>query len=189
MKKVYYYVIGSVALVSVAVGATWIYAANGEVQNNNNVIEATGSVHAKLSNRYEKIGAFIDAIENANEAILSFLNTIRDARIAFAEAVEAQNYVAAREEADIIDASFTELVFTMEDNPASYQTVNLYAGFMAEFSASTNAVTYSIETFNSHVNIYNTFIQTFPNVIFLSNKTPYKIWALTNYNSTLPTFN
>ena len=189
MRIVYYYIIGAIALVSIAIGGTWIGAANGEVEKNNNVVEATGSVHARLINRYEKIDAFVDAIESANEAVLSFLGVIRDARLAYAAAIAANNNDLAREEADIIDTTFVNLVALLEDNPATYQTVNLYADFMGEFSASTNAVTYAIESFNQKVNLYNTHIQTFPNLIFLSKKTPYKIWSLDNYNATLPTFN
>lgn len=188
MRKVYYYIIGAIALVSIVIGGTWIGAANGEVQKNNNVVEATGLVHARLSNRYEKIGAFINAIESANEAVVSFLETIRDARVAYADAIAANNNAAARSEADIIDTTFVNLVALMEANPETYQTVNLYAGFMSEFSASTNAVTYAIETFNEKVNVYNTHIQTFPNLIFLSKKVPYVIWSLENFRLELPTF-
>ena len=77
----------------------------------------------------------------------------------------------------------------MEDNPESYNTVDLYSGYMAEFAASTNAVTYAINEFNEVVNDYNTFIQTFPNVIFLGEKVTFEPYSLANYNATLPTFN
>lgn len=189
MRKVYYYIFGAIFLISAVIGGTWISAANGEVRNNNNVINATGTVHSWLSNRYEKMDFFIDAIENANDTILSFLQTIRDARIAYAQAIEAQNNDRARDEADIIDETFITLIAVMEDNPDSYQTVGLYHNFMGEFSATTNAVTEAIRQFNGYVNVYNTHIQIFPNLIFLAKKEPYKIWPLDNYLRSLPTFN
>lgn len=77
----------------------------------------------------------------------------------------------------------------MEDNPASYQTVNLYGGFMGEFAASTNAVTYAINEYNDIVAVYNTHIEIFPNIIFLTNKTPFATWTPPNYDTELPTFN
>lgn len=189
MKRIYYYIIGAIALVGVTVSASWIGAVNGEVRKNEDVVEATGNVHASLSGRYEKIGAFIDAIEDANATVLDYLQTIMAARTAFANAIAAGDSAEANDQAEIVDATFVTLVAYMEDNPGSYNTVNLYAGFMAEFAASTNVVTESIRTYNGKANVYNTHIKIFPNLIFLSGKTPYAIWALTNYTSELPTFN
>lgn len=189
MKRLHYYIIGAVALVAVTVSASWIGAVNGEVHKNAAVSEAVGNVHASLSGRYEKIGGFINAIEDANTTVQSYLDTIRDARTAFANALTAGNSATANEQAEIVDATFMTLVAYMEDNPNSYNTVNLYGGFMAEFAASTNTVTEEIRTYNSKVNAYNTHIRVFPNVIFLSQKTPYAVWVLTNYSAELPQFN
>lgn len=77
----------------------------------------------------------------------------------------------------------------MEDNPASYNTVSLYAGFMSEFSAATNVVLNTIGKFNESVMSYNNHIQKFTNNMFLANKEPYATYSITNYNATLPTFN
>lgn len=189
MKKIYYYVIGIVALLAVVVGGTWISASNGAVTKENAIIENMGNVHAKLSGRYEKITAFIDAVEGANATVQGYLDTIMTARAAFADAIAAGNNVGANETAETIDGTFVTLVSYMEDNPASYNTVNLYGGYMAEFAASTNMVTTAITTYNSAVTAYNNHIKTFPNVIFVGGRTTYDIWPLTNYNSTLPTFN
>lgn len=188
MKTVYYYVIGAVALLLATVGGVWIGAANGEVRRNEDVLTATGDVHASLGNRFEKIATFIDLIESADATVLGYLQTITDARTAFANAISAKDNEAIQGEAETIDATFVTLIALMEDNPASYNTVALYGGFMGEFSASTNAVTYAINDFNTKVNAYNTHIQIFPNVIFLSGKIPYVTWPVPNYNATLPTF-
>lgn len=189
MKRIYYYIIGIIALLAVVTGSTWIGAVNGEVRKNQNVIEATGNVHAKLGGRYEKVSAFIDAIEDANATIVGYLTIIADARTAFADAIASNDLEAANGAAQTIDATFIDLVSYMEDNPSSYNTVDLYSGYMAEFAASTNAVIVAVTTYNSEVNAYNTHIATFPNLIFLQGKTPYETWAVTYYNTTLPTFN
>lgn len=75
------------------------------------------------------------------------------------------------------------------DNPASYNTVSLYSGFASDFSASTNAVLNAIDYYNDSVRDYNNHIQTFPNFLFLGNKTPYQSYSISNYNTQLPTFN
>ncbi len=77
----------------------------------------------------------------------------------------------------------------MENNPDSYNTVTLYFGFMSEFSASTNAVLNTIETYNESVESYNNHIQKFPNNMFLTEKESYTSYSIENYNITLPTFN
>ena len=182
-----------VGLVVVVFGGTtagmWISAYNGEITRRENVTEERGNVHASLSGRYEKVGTFIDAIESANQTVLTYLETIRDARTAFADAIASNEPVDADEAADTIDSTFVQLVAYMEDNSESYNTVDLYSGYMGEFAASTNAVTYAIREFNEVVNDYNTFIQTFPNVIFLGEKVTFEPYSLANYNATLPTFN
>lgn len=189
MKRLYYYIIGAVALVGVTVSASWIGAVNGEVRKNQEVVEATGNVHASLSGRYEKMTLFIDTIETANAAISDFLGIIRDARTAFAAAIAGGNNLEAQEQSEVVDATFISLLAFMEDNPGEYNTVGLFSQHLAEVSASTNVVTNRISAYNSKATAYNTHIQIFPNMIFLGGKTPYAIWALTNYNATLPTFN
>lgn len=167
-----------------------IYAYNGEVTHRRDISQARGEIETSLIGRYEKVDAFIDAIEDANVTILAFLETIRDARLAFAEAISSAEPVDADAAAETIDSTFTQLVAYMEDNPDSYNTIGLYEGYLAEFSASTNAVVYSMNEYNKAVNEYNTFIEIFPNVIFLSNKVPFENYTynITNYSDTLPTF-
>lgn len=189
MKRIHYYITGVVVLILVLVSSTWIGAVNGEVRKRNDVLESTGNVHAKLSGRYEKVGAFIDAIEDANANVLTFLETIEDARTAFANAISAKDIDTANSAATTLDLTFTNLLAYMEDNPESYSTVSLYSGYTAEFSASTNAVTYAITEYNKKVNAYNTHIEVFPNIIYVGNKTRLEVWNLSYYNASLPTFN
>lgn len=155
----------------------------------NDVNEATGAVHAGLGNRFDTIITFIDAIESANATVQGYLTTITNAREAFADAISANNNALIQSEAATIDATFISLIALMEDNPSTYNTVTLYSGFMGEFSAKTNAVNYAIDEFNRKVNAYNTHIEIFPHVIFLSGKTSFATWPVANYNATLPTFN
>lgn len=189
MKKIILLVSGAVAVVALIISMMWISAYNGAVTREAEIVEKQGNVHAALSARYEKVGALIDAIEGANATVLGYLETIADARTAFANALAAGSQAAADAAADTIDATFITLLSYMEDNPDSYNTVNLYSGFAAEFSASTNLVTGSIILFNVAVTNYNTHVQTFPNNIFLGGRALYSPYELTNYNVPLPTFN
>lgn len=188
MKKHFYIVIGAVAVFTVAAAATWLSAYNGEVTKNAEVTTEVGQVHASLSGRYEKVGAFVNAIEGANTTVSEYLTIIQEARIAFAEAIADSNLKEANDQANIVDSTFMNLVAFIEDNPESYNTVNLYSSFLGEFSASTNQVIYNINLYNKKVEAYNIHIKKFPNIIFLAGKTPYAVWALANYNATLPTF-
>lgn len=184
-----------IALVLVVFGGStagmWIYAYNGEITHGATATKERANINTTLISRYEKVGAFIDAIQNANATILTYLETIRDARIAFADAINNGALDDAEAETEIIDSTFTNLVAYMEDNPESYNTITLYEGYLGEFSASTNAVVYAIDEFNDAVLEYNTFVQVFPNVLFLKGKVLLATYNYNpdNYNPTLPTFN
>lgn len=188
MKKVVLIVSGVTATLALVISILWIGAYNGAVRKEAQITESRGNVHATLSGRYEKVGVLIDAIESANTTVLGYLETITDAREAFADAIASSNQAAAAAAADTLDATFVTLVAFMEDNPDSYNTVGLYSGFMAEFSASTNLVTGAIIIYNAAVTDFNTHIKTFPNNIFVSGLSAYTPYELSYYNVTLPSF-
>lgn len=178
----------ALAVLVVLTASFWINAYNGAVIREAEVVEARGNVHATLEGRYDKVDVLIDAIKDANETVQGYLDTIAAARTAFATAIQNGNAAAADEAAALVDGTFVTLVAYMEDNPDSYNTVGLYAGFMDEFSASTNLVTGSIMVYNEAVTSYNTHVQTFPNNIFVGGRVLYAPYELTNYNVELPTF-
>ena len=171
------------------VGSTWISAYNGAIKKEAIVNEDLGNVHASLTGRYEKVATFIDAIQDANATIQGYLDTIAQAREAFADAISNNNNDAAYDSSATIDQTFVTLVSYMEDNPDSYNTVSLYIGYLDEFTASTNRVINDIGTYNEAVKEYNTHIQIFPNVIFVGSREKYTQYSTANYNATLPTFN
>lgn len=189
MKKILIIVAGVVTTIFIVIGALWMSAFNGAVRLDAAVAEKRGNVHASLSARYEKVVVFVDAIESANATVQAYLDTIMDARTAFATAIDNSNDLAADEAATTLDGTFVTLVAYMEDNPDSYNTVSLYSGYMGEFSASTNAVRFDIGEYNGAVRNYNTHIQTFPNNMFVGGREPLTEYSLANYNATLPTFN
>lgn len=189
MKKIIMFPIFIASVVLIILGIIWINAYNGEVTRNNLIEKNRGDVHAALGSRYDKVLAFIDAIEGADTTVTNYLNIIKEARTAFAEAIDNGDIIEADAEAGTIDSTFVTLLAYMEDNPASYNTVSLYAGFMSEFSAATNVVLNTIGKFNESVMSYNNHIQKFTNNMFLANKEPYATYSITNYNATLPTFN
>lgn len=189
MKKQLTIILSIVLLLIAIVSITWVGAYNGAIEKNNDVIEKKVGVHAAMAARYEKVDAFIDAIEGANETVQGFLDTIMEAREAFVNAIASNNIDAADETIDTIDGTFINLISYMENNPSSYNTVNLYSGYMAEFSAATNVVTNAILTYNSSVTAYNNHIERFPNNLFLGAREAHKPYSVENYNKPLPKFN
>ncbi len=188
MRKIILIVSGALAILAIVIGSFWVSAYNGAVVREAEVVEARGNVYAALEARYVKVDVLIDAIEDANTTIERYLTIIADAREAFAAAIENGNAAAADEAAALADGTFVTLVSYMEDNPDSYNTVSLYSDFISEFTASTNAVTFMINTYNGTVTDYNTHIKTFPNIIFVGGRAIYNSYELTNYNVELPTF-
>ena len=191
MKKGFLIGISIFGVFLVVVGIMWVNAFNGAKTKANEIETLRGDVYASLSVRYEKMGTFIDAISDANSIVTGYLEVIRDARVAFAEAIGKANVDASEvdEISGTIDGTFITLLSYMEDNPASYNTVNLYQGFLSEFSAATNVVLNRILEYNRAVLAFNNHIETFPNLLFVGNETRKQTYAVDNYNTTLPTFN
>ncbi len=84
----------NVLLLSVAgmlliiISIIWIVAYNGEVKKSNEIENMRDDVRAALNVRYEKVLTLINSIESANTTVLGYLETIRDARTAFANAID-----------------------------------------------------------------------------------------------------
>lgn len=186
MKRVHYYIIGFVALLLLVVGGTWIGAYNGMVKRENDVVLKKGAVHASYVGRYDKASAMIGAIESANAQINSQIEAITTARSAFSN-VETGTVTEIQGAADAVETTISAFVVLLEDNPSAWNTVGLYAQYMAEFNASTNSVTFSINAYNTAVSAFNTHIKLFPNVIFLGGQEAYTNWELPTL-STMPTF-
>lgn len=94
--------ISIIALLGIIFVITWISAYNGAIEKNNTVIENRVSVHATMLARYEKVDAFIDAIEGANQTVQGYLNTIMEARSSFANAINNNNSSAADDASELI---------------------------------------------------------------------------------------
>ncbi|MCB9498011.1 MAG: hypothetical protein H6688_00975 [Erysipelotrichaceae bacterium] len=73
------------------------------------VNEDLGNVHASLTGRYEKVATFIDAIQDANATIQGYLDTIAQAREAFADAISNNNNDDAYDSSATIDQTLSRL--------------------------------------------------------------------------------
>lgn len=177
-------------LVFIVIGSFWVSSYNGAVKLENEIVEKETNIFSAYSNRFDKVTAFIDAIEGANEQIITQINAIKEARIAFADAIASNNLELAESETATIESTFINLISYMEDNPTSWNTISLTQDFMSEFSASTNAVTYSIDNYNKTIKEYNNFISVFPNNLFTSKfEKNTKQYIAPNFNTELPKFN
>ncbi len=181
---------GVLLLGAIILGSTWAGAYNGAVTKSNLIQQRETQIYSAYSNRYEKVGAYINAIESANGQILAQMTLITDARNAFADAMAAGQLDIAADESANIESTFINLIVLLEDNPGQWNTINLSAGFMAEFAASTNAVTFAINSYNAALTDYNTFIALFPNNLFTGGFARNDdFYTPPNFNTDLPTFN
>lgn len=188
MKKMILIVSGVFATLVLIISILWISAYNGAQVKEAEISNARANVHAALQGRYEKVSVFIDAIESTNETIQGYIDSITDAREAFATAITLDDITSQNSNAETIDQTLFTLVSYMEDNPDTYQTVGLVSGYLAEISASTNFITTSIRTYNQKVTDYNVHIKTFPNIMFLGGRIAFQLYTVTNYNTPLPQF-
>lgn len=189
LKKLLIIILSATLLLLGMISFIWYSSYNGEIILSNQIDNNQADIHAAMEARYTKVSAFIDAIQGANATVTGYLDIIKDARVAFADALSSNNLNALDEAANLIDSTFVTLLSYMEDNPSSYNTVSLYGGFMGEFAASTNTVINEIRAFNKSVKDYNNHIQKFPNNLFLSSKQKKTSYQIPNYNTELPTFN
>ncbi len=173
----------------IVVGTLWIKAYNGATKAKNIVSQEKTKIYTAYSGRYDKVFAFIDAIESANAQINTQIDAIMAARTAFANALGRKDYDEAEEKTEIIESTFISLVSYLEDNPAAWNTIGLTSGFMAEFSASTNAVTFAINNYNEKVATYNILVSIFPNKLFLGGFKEIDDYVVPIFETTLPTFN
>lgn len=181
----------NVLLLSVAgmlliiISIIWIVAYNGEVKKSNEIENMRDDVRAVLNVRYEKVLTLINSIESANTTVLGYLETIRDARTAFANAIDMDGTIDAASE---IDGTLFTLLSYMEDNPSSYNTVGLYSGFASEFSRDSNVALNLMMAYNKAVRSYNNHIKTYPNFLFFMSYDKKIGYVVDNYNTELPTF-
>lgn len=182
-------IVAVVLIVAVIFGSMWVGAYNGAITKSNEINQKQTQIYTAYSNRYEKIAAYIDAIDNADAQILAQMTLITDARTAFANAIAAGQLDVAEDASSTIESTFINLVSYMEDNPG-WTTIGLTSGFMAEFAASTNAVTFAINSYNASLTDYNTFIALFPNNLFTGGFSRNDdFYTAPNFNTELPTFN
>lgn len=187
--KKLYIILGVIAIVIVVISSIWITAYNTYQSNDVEVSQKRGDVHATLSIRYDKMAAMIDTIQSANSTVQGYLDTIMDARAAFANALASNDLESIDESIQEINSTFINLVSYVEDNPSSYNTTALYANALAEFNASTNVVLTTILAYNDTVATYNKHIRMFPNNLFVGNNPQYDTYEVANFNKTLPSFN
>jgi len=184
------YIILGVLLAFVGITSiVWVNAYNGYVTRDNEIAQKRGDVYAALSARYDKLSLMIDAIESANATVQGYLDTIMAARTAFADALANDDFESVDDSITEINSTFINLVSYVENNPSSYNTTGLYASALADFNASTNAVLYAITQYNASVTSYNNHIKTFPNNLFVGSNATYAPYEVTNYNTSLPSFN
>lgn len=163
-KIVFYSVSGLLVLLIVMFLGTWISTNNQASEYDELMYFRKTQIYVAIDNRYSKVLAYQATIQTADNQILTQLGLITQAREAFAEAIENQIPPDQLEEDfTALESMFITLVSYMEDNPGNWTTVGITSAFLAEYNASTNAVSFAINQYNETVFLYNSFLRKFPN--------------------------
>lgn len=117
-----------------------------------------------LEGRYETMSQLISGIQNANQQMLTLQEMITDARAAMLAAQSPEELSEAEGE---LESAFAGILVLIEDNPGEYATVELYQSYMANATASTNAVTEARNSYNEAVEELRKIAETFPGNIIL----------------------
>jgi len=157
-------ILGVVVLLGVIATTMIITTRDQAVFAKNKVESSFETIGTRLQQRSETMQILINGIDDANEQIADLLEMITDARTALANATTPDEYSEA--EGDL-EGAFEGLRIIIEDNPGTYQTVDLYNQYMASAVASTNAVTFARETYNDNVEAYRNTIESFPGNLIL----------------------
>ncbi|MBN3490452.1 LemA family protein [Acholeplasma equirhinis] len=180
-------IVGAVLLIFVVIFAgVWIGADTGAVTKRNEVLLRKQSIYTAYLGRYDKVQFYTDAINSADQQILSQITLLTEARVAFAQANNNLNFEQADDQIEVIENTFISLVSYMEQNPSNWTTLGITEDFIQEFSASTNMITNAIETYNEAVTDYHNHIEVIPNRWFLGSYTHVEFYQIPSLSTVIP---
>lgn len=157
-------VIGLIVTLVLILGIGVASAFNKATKYRNDIYNNRALIVVAVEARFDKLEELLTALNGLEDHVETQLDKITEARKAFttADATEIE------ETFEEIESGVNLIRIMIEDNPDSFIATAAYNNYMAEITATINAITSSKVMYNDAVTAYNTFIQTFPRNLFLS---------------------
>jgi LemA protein len=156
-----------VVLVGVVGVSTWV-GYNHAAELDESATSSRTAIGIAMQNRYEKMMALVNALQNLEQHVEEQLGKITAARTAYVTALNNKDVESMSETEDTLESEFMALQVIIEDNPDTYVATSAYISYMNEISATTNMVTTARILYNDAVEQFNKNLRAFPNNLILS---------------------
>lgn len=156
-----------VVLVGVLGISTWV-GYNHAAELDESATSSRTAIGIAMQNRYEKMMALANALQNLEDHVEVQLGKITDARTAYVTALNDGDVEGMSEAEDTLESEFVALQVIIEDNPDTFVATSAYLSYMNEIAATTNMVTTARTLYNYAVEDFNKNLRAFPNNIILS---------------------
>ncbi len=156
-----------VVLVGVLGISTWV-GYNHAAELDESATSSRTAIGIAMQNRYEKMMALANALQNLEDHVEVQLDKITDARTAYVTALNDGDVEGMSEAEDTLESEFVALQVIIEDNPDTFVATSAYLSYMNEIAATTNMVTTARTLYNDAVEDFNKNLRSFPNNLILS---------------------
>lgn len=156
-----------VVLVGVLGISTWV-GYNHAAELDESATSSRTAIGIAMQNRYEKMMALANALQNLEDHVEVQLGKITDARTAYVTALNDGDVEGMSEAEDTLESEFVALQVIIEDNPDTFVATSAYLSYMNEIAATTNMVTTARTLYNYAVEDFNKNLRAFPNNLILS---------------------
>lgn len=181
MKRLHYYIVGTIVIFALTVFATAFGAMNGAKELENAVKLAANESFVALNARYEKVTEFNELVGEVDETANELISDINARILSFNNNMHfPKTFNPALEDAFFIDENFNELVSYLKANHES--TLNAVPeSFTLEFDNVTVALIPHLTNYNAATSDFNKYITLFPNSLYLGKYAAHNLFDLTLY--------
>lgn len=117
-------------------------------------------IQTELQSRFDKVPNLAEIVKSADEHEENIINAITDARKQYNKALSAKDTEGMLEANEALNIVINDI----EENYPKIATVDLYKGFMDEYSGIESAVTIARRNYNEVVMEYNNMIEHIPTI-------------------------
>ncbi|OQA78715.1 MAG: hypothetical protein BWY30_00512 [Tenericutes bacterium ADurb.Bin239] len=187
MKRLYYYITGTVILFGMVIFSTSV----GAICGSNKRIKATNAkareLFVTLTARYTKVSEFNNSLEGLDVTATELVTTINNDIVRFEFSKNLVQTVHSGLKHSInIDTNFLILVNYLKDSATAYTNLTLPADFYIEFDALTPTIHTQIAAYNQSATDFNHHLTVFPNSLYVGQRGPFMLLGIENYPLNLP---
>jgi LemA protein len=157
-KSIIFAIIGLIVALVLIIGVSIAVSFNTAIRNKNAALEKKALMAVALELRFDKLEELLNAVEGLEEHVEQQLTKITNARIALANS--SADEIA--DDVDDITSGFNDILVLIENDPGVYIATSAYSNYMAEISATMNAVGSARIQYNQAVTKHNSYLETFP---------------------------